>query len=72
MRRLVRVALLLLVLSPLLPMLVSGRWAWWQAWVVAGVFVGGFFVSRALAARRNPGILHGSFRRGRRAERGGE
>lgn len=59
MRRLVRVAILLLivVLSPLLPMLVSGRWAWWQAWVVAGVFVGGFVVSRALAARRNPGIL---------------
>lgn len=58
-RRWVRVALmaLIVVLSPLLPILVSGAWGWWQAWVVAGVFVGGFAVSRALAARRNPGIL---------------
>lgn len=51
------VMLVVLVLLALTPILVSGRWDWWQAWLVAAVFVGGFIVSRWLAARRNPGIL---------------
>ncbi len=49
--------LLVLVAIPLLPILISGRWDWWQAWVMAGMFVLSFIISRAIAARKNPGIL---------------
>lgn len=56
----VRVAmmlLLVLVVIPMLPILISGRWGWWEAWVMLAVFILTFVVSRVLAARRNPGIL---------------
>jgi protein-S-isoprenylcysteine O-methyltransferase Ste14 len=48
---------LVLVVVPLLPMLVSWRWDWWEAWVFALVLFLGFILSRALAARRHPGLL---------------
>lgn len=51
-----RLALILLIF-PLIPMLISGVWAWWEAWVYAGLNVLGFIVSRALAVRRTPDIL---------------
>jgi len=46
-----------IVLIPLLPLLISGRWGWGEAWVYAGIWIGGFAVSRALAARRHPDLL---------------
>lgn len=49
--------LVFIVLIPFLPLLVSGRWGWLEAWVYLVVAVGSFIISRALAARRNPGIL---------------
>lgn len=42
---------------PLLPMLISGRWLWWEAWAYAAVHILGFIASRWLAVRRHPGIL---------------
>lgn len=45
------------VVIPLLPVLVSGQWGWWQAWVYALICILGFVVSRALAARKNPDLL---------------
>jgi protein-S-isoprenylcysteine O-methyltransferase Ste14 len=48
---------LVLVIIPFLPMLISGRWGWWEAWVYGVIFILGFIVSRALAARRHPDIL---------------
>ena len=56
----VRIAVMLLlvmVLFPLLPMIISGRWDWWQAWVMGVLFLLSFIVSRAIAARKNPDIL---------------
>jgi len=56
----VRIAVMLLlvmVLFPLLPMIISGRWNWWQAWVMFALFVLSFIVSRAIAARKTPDIL---------------
>ena len=44
-------------LVPLLPMIISGRWGWWQAWVYAAVNIVGFVVSRYLASRKHPDIL---------------
>ncbi len=49
--------LVVIVLIPLLPLLISGRWGWGEAWVYAGVVIAGFAVGRALAARRHPDLL---------------
>jgi len=48
---------LFVVVAPFLPLLISQQWDWWQAWVYAFLSIAGFVVSRALAARRNPGLL---------------
>ncbi|HNS64065.1 MAG TPA: isoprenylcysteine carboxylmethyltransferase family protein, partial [Anaerolineaceae bacterium] len=42
---------------PLLPILISGKWNWWEAWVMLAVFVLSFILSRALAVRKSPDIL---------------
>jgi len=42
---------------PLLPMVISGEWKWWQAWTVAALFVGSFTISRLIMARRHPDLL---------------
>jgi protein-S-isoprenylcysteine O-methyltransferase Ste14 len=49
--------LLVLVVMPLSPLYISGRWDWWEGWVSAAIIVLGFVVSRALAVRRHPDIL---------------
>lgn len=49
--------LLVLVIFPLLPMIISGRWNWWQAWVMGALFMLSFIVSRAIAAKKTPDIL---------------
>lgn len=46
-----------IIVVPLLPLLISWRWDWWEAWVYAAIGILGFIISRALAARRNPGLL---------------
>jgi len=55
--RIVVMLLLVLVVFPLLPMIISGRWDWWQAWLMGVLFVLSFIVSRAIAARKTPDIL---------------
>ncbi len=49
--------LLVLVVLPFLPLLISWRWDWWEAWVYAILWILGFIVSRILAARQNPDLL---------------
>ncbi len=48
---------LVVVVVPFLPLLISWRWDWWEAWVYAIVSILGFVVSRVLAARRHPDLL---------------
>jgi protein-S-isoprenylcysteine O-methyltransferase Ste14 len=55
--RVLVITFLFVVVVPFLPLLISQQWDWWQAWVYAIVSIGGFVVSRVLAARRNPGLL---------------
>jgi protein-S-isoprenylcysteine O-methyltransferase Ste14 len=45
------------ILTPLSPLIISGRWDWLAAWFVALVTILGFVVSRYLASRRNPGLI---------------
>ncbi|MHB1355511.1 MAG: methyltransferase family protein [Anaerolineae bacterium] len=49
--------LFFIVVVPFMPLLISWRWNWWEAWAYAGICILGFAVSRVLAARRNPGLL---------------
>lgn len=48
---------LFVVVVPFLPLLISRQWDWWEAWVYGIISVLGFAISRALAARRHPGLL---------------
>jgi protein-S-isoprenylcysteine O-methyltransferase Ste14 len=45
------------LIAPFLPMLISGQWDWWEAWVYALVSILAFVGSRALAGRRHPDLL---------------
>ncbi|MCG8348984.1 MAG: hypothetical protein MI924_14530 [Chloroflexales bacterium] len=45
------------VVIPFLPLLISWRWDWWEAWLYAIVYILGFVLSRGLAARRHPDLL---------------
>jgi protein-S-isoprenylcysteine O-methyltransferase Ste14 len=55
-KTILRLALVLFVF-PLIPMIISGVWDWWEAWVYVIISALGFIISRALAARRHPDIL---------------
>lgn len=48
---------IIVVIAPLLPMIVSGEWGWWQAWAYAVASILSFAVSRAIVARRNPDLI---------------
>ena len=55
--RVVAQVVLFIVVLPLLPLLISWRWDWWEAWVYGITAVLGFVVSRVLAARRHPDVI---------------
>lgn len=46
-----------LVILPLLPLLISWRWNWFEAWVYFFINIFGFAISRALAARHHPDLI---------------
>jgi len=49
--------ILVVFIIPLLPILITWRWNWWEAWVFALILFLGFIFSRLLAARKHPGII---------------
>lgn len=49
--------LVFIVGVPLLPLLISWHWDWWEAWSYAIPCVAGFAVGRFLALRRHPELL---------------
>ena len=49
--------LVFIVIVPMLPLLISWQWDWWEAWVYAGINILGFAISRYLAGRKNPDLL---------------
>jgi len=49
--------LIFIVGLPLLPLLISWDWGWWEAWAYAVVSILGFAVSRYLASREHPDLL---------------
>jgi protein-S-isoprenylcysteine O-methyltransferase Ste14 len=50
-------ALMIVVVMPFLPLLISRHWAWWEAWAYGAISVAGLAVSRLLAARRHPDLV---------------
>ena len=55
--RLIIQLLFFIVIVPLLPILISGQWDWWEAWIYAIISILGFAVSRIIAARRHPDLI---------------
>ena len=49
--------ILVVLIAPLLPMMISGDWRWWQGWVYAALTIFSFVASRALAARLHPDLI---------------
>jgi protein-S-isoprenylcysteine O-methyltransferase Ste14 len=49
--------LVFILLVPFLPLLISWKWDWWQAWVYGLIGVLGFVVSRLLVNRRHPDLI---------------
>jgi protein-S-isoprenylcysteine O-methyltransferase Ste14 len=50
-------ALFFVVVMPFLPLLISGRWDWWETWVYAILSILGFVIRMALAAQRHPDLI---------------
>ncbi len=48
---------LLVFLPPLLPILISGKWTWWQGWACAATYILSFVLSRLIAARQHPDLI---------------
>jgi protein-S-isoprenylcysteine O-methyltransferase Ste14 len=48
---------LVIFIAPLIPMLISGQWSWWEAWAYAIISSLTFIISRVLAGRRHPDLI---------------
>jgi protein-S-isoprenylcysteine O-methyltransferase Ste14 len=53
----VALMLFFIVIIPMLPLIISWHWNWWEAWIFAGLNIVGFAVSRLLAARKHPDLI---------------
>ena len=49
--------LFFILLFPLLPLVVSGKWNWLEGWLYAIIYIAGFGISRFLAGRRHPDLI---------------
>ena len=49
--------LIFVFIIPMLPIFITRRWNWWEAWVYAAIYILGFIVSRAMAGRKHPDLL---------------
>ncbi|MBM3122786.1 MAG: isoprenylcysteine carboxylmethyltransferase family protein [Chloroflexi bacterium] len=55
--RVVGMLILVLIVIPMLPLFITGKWGWWEAWAYVVVSIVGFVLSRWLAARRHPDLI---------------
>ena len=55
--RTILTTVLVVFILPFLPMILSGQWRWWEAWMYSLLNITGFLASRIWAARRHPDIL---------------
>lgn len=45
------------LLTPFIPLIISGQWDWWQAWAYAIASVLAFVLSRLIVARKHPDLI---------------
>lgn len=55
-RAIIQVILVVFV-APLIPMIISGKWDWWEAWIYAVLSSFSFIISRVLVSRRHPDLI---------------
>jgi protein-S-isoprenylcysteine O-methyltransferase Ste14 len=48
---------ILVLLAPFIPMIISVQWDWWQAWAYAVSSVLAFAISRLIVARKHPDLI---------------
>lgn len=49
--------ILVVVIVPLLPLIISGNWNWWQGWAYAAMNILSFLLSRLILARVHPDLI---------------
>lgn len=55
--RVIVMTVVVVVVAPFLPMIISGQWDWWQAWGYAAASILSFILSRAIVARVHPDLI---------------
>ena len=55
--RVIVMTVVVVVVAPFLPMIISGQWDWWQAWAYAAASILSFVLSRAIVARVHPDLI---------------
>ncbi len=48
---------IVVVLAPFIPLIISGQWDWWQAWAYAVVSILAFVISRLFVRRKHPDLI---------------
>jgi len=49
--------LIIVIVVPFLPILISRHWGWWEAWVFAVITILAFVISRLMAASQHPDLI---------------
>jgi len=55
--RVIAQMVIVVLLAPFIPMIISSQWDWWQAWVYAITSILSFIVSRLIVARKHPDLI---------------
>ncbi|HSQ92889.1 MAG TPA: hypothetical protein VLL74_01175, partial [Methanoregula sp.] len=56
LKMLIRMFIVVTIFS-FVPLIVSGRWDWWEGWAYAIIVLGGYLLTRGLLAWRNPDLV---------------
>jgi protein-S-isoprenylcysteine O-methyltransferase Ste14 len=48
---------IVVVIAPFIPLIISARWDWWQAWAYAVSSILAFAISRLIVARKHPDLI---------------
>jgi protein-S-isoprenylcysteine O-methyltransferase Ste14 len=55
-RAIVQMVIIILI-APFIPMIISSQWDWWQAWAYAVVSILSFILSRLVVVRKHPDLI---------------
>lgn len=55
--RIIVQTVVVVLVAPFIPMIISARWDWWQAWAYAVVSILAFVTSRLIVARKHPDLI---------------